>query len=176
MHSDRKSKELDKDKFSNNYPQIANRLEGHIQTYNTLFLVDTKYTQEIVEVINEYLTTPYELKRDKKPQDLSNKEKLLKVNIFPDFNGDIIHLITDSEELISNLFKNHHQPPNPEISFPEVDAGGLGSLQGSIDFWLNWLWMPFYLSLPADEKKKLQLPPDWIEYLEDICSGSSPSN
>ncbi|KJG55395.1 hypothetical protein UA38_19875 [Photobacterium kishitanii] len=63
MHSDRKSKELDKDKFSNNYPQIANRLEGHIQTYNTLFLVDTKYTQEIAEVINEYLTTPYELKK-----------------------------------------------------------------------------------------------------------------
>lgn len=168
---ERVSKELDKEKFINNYPEIDHCLYDQIQAYNALFLVDTSYTQEIVELINRHSTMSYELKRDKKYQDLSNEKTFVKVNIFSDFNGDIIHLITDNENLISDLLIHHHQPPSPEISFPEVYPLGLGSLQGNIDFWLNSLWMPFYLSLSEDERNKLQLPPDWFEYLEEIRSG-----
>jgi hypothetical protein len=40
----------------------------------------------------------------------------------------------------------------------------LGSLQGNIDFWCNYFWQPYWLSLSVAER--LQYPENWQEFSE----------
>ncbi|MEO4049125.1 hypothetical protein AAFN46_18825 [Pseudomonas sp. CAU 1711] len=72
-------------------------------------------------------------------------------------------------------FNPHDQiPPNPWEVFPEVDAGGLGSLQGNLEHWWQQCWWPYWLSLGPQQRAEwladTRHPEDWREYVRLQCA------
>lgn len=71
---------------------------------------------------------------------------------------------------------NHNDPipPNPWEVFPEVDAAGLGSLQGNLEHWWQHCWWPYWLSLSpqqrADWLADTRHPEDWREFVRLQCT------
>lgn len=85
-----------------------------------------------------------------------------------EFGGHVIELATDSVAVLQALDAMRLRPPAPWLAFPDIDAGGTGSLQGSLDYWWNWLWMPYWNSATPDERERwLALASDdWREFIE----------
>ncbi len=46
-----------------------------------------------------------------------------------------------------------------------IDPEGLGSLQGDIDYWWTYLWLPFWLSLSQERWSALDLDTEWCEFI-----------
>lgn len=67
----------------------------------------------------------------------------------PEFGGAVIVLVTNSVALLKRLDALELAPPPPWVVFPEVDPSTLGSLQGSMEYWWDWFFLPFWRS--ADE-------------------------
>lgn len=85
-----------------------------------------------------------------------------------EFGGHVIELATDSTAVLQALDAMRLHPPAPWLAFPDLDAGGTGSLQGSLDYWWNWLWMPYWTDATQDEREHwLALASDdWREFIE----------
>lgn len=92
----------------------------------------------------------------------STNETSLILNQYIDFSGVCINLVTNDNALIMALVNFKSTPPNPWESFPDIDPDTLGSLQGNIDFWCNYFWRPYWLSLSDTER--LQYPENWREF------------
>ncbi|MCS6179486.1 hypothetical protein [Shewanella baltica] len=86
----------------------------------------------------------------------------LQLHQYADFSGICVSLITNDKALLEQLIAFKSTLPHPWESFPHVDPDTLGSLQGNIDFWCNYFWRPYWLSLSASER--LQYPVNWQEF------------
>lgn len=86
----------------------------------------------------------------------------------PEFGGYVIELMTNSVTLLQALDALHLSPPAPWIAFPYLDASAIGSLQGSLDYWWTWLWMPYWDSATSGERQALlaQASDEWREFFE----------
>lgn len=88
-------------------------------------------------------------------QDFSDSNgNIFKINLIDDFNGVVVHLISNDHGLIENIQNLYLAPPLPSVSFPKIDPEEFGSLQGNIDFWFSWLWLPYWKSLTKEQQKK----------------------
>ena len=91
--------------------------------------------------------------------------------------GTALLLISNSIELLQKL--PELAPPKPWEVFPEVDADGLGSLQGSLEHWWNNYWWPYWLNLTPQQRASLlddgRHPEGWREYirLQDELNGTN---
>lgn len=91
--------------------------------------------------------------------------------------GTALLLISNSIELLQNL--PELAPPKPWEVFPEVDADGLGSLQGSLEHWWNHYWWPYWLNLTPKQRASwlddARHPEGWREYirLQDELNGTN---
>jgi hypothetical protein len=87
-----------------------------------------------------------------------------------EFGGAVVELVTNSIPFLEMLDALHLQPPPPWVVFPDVDAASLGNLQGDMQYWWDWFWVPFWSA--ADEGERVRYlkkyPPGrgWLEYLE----------
>lgn len=88
----------------------------------------------------------------------------LQLQQYADFAGICVSLITNDKALLEQLIAFKSTLPHPWESFPNVDPDTLGSLQGNIDFWCNYFWQPYWLSLSVAER--LQYPENWQEFSE----------
>ncbi|MGI2136148.1 hypothetical protein [Shewanella baltica] len=86
----------------------------------------------------------------------------LQLNQYADFAGICVNLISNDKALLEQLIAFKSTLPHPWESFPDVDPDTLGSLQGNIDFWCNYFWRPYWLSLSVTER--LQYPVNWQEF------------
>jgi len=86
----------------------------------------------------------------------------LQLNQYADFAGICVSLITNDKALLEQLIAFKSTLPHPWESFPDVDPDSLGSLQGNIDFWCNYFWQPYWLSLSTAER--LQYPVNWQQF------------
>ncbi|MES2160804.1 MAG: hypothetical protein V4476_06585 [Pseudomonadota bacterium] len=86
----------------------------------------------------------------------------------PEFGGSVIELATNSIALLRALDAMRLRPPAPWLAFPEIDAAAYGSLQGSLEYWWTWLWMPYWHNATPDEREQLlaQASDDWREFFE----------
>lgn len=90
--------------------------------------------------------------------------------------GLTLLLVSNSTRLLQVL--PNLAPPPPWRIFPEVDASGLGSLQGSLEYWWSHYWWPYWQSLSQEQRKEwLQdpaHPENWREYLQlqDALTGN----
>jgi hypothetical protein len=61
-------------------------------------------------------------------------------------------------------------PLAPWETFPDVDASGLGSLQGNLEHWWQYCWWPYWQSLTGEQRNEwLQDPANpevWREYVQ----------
>lgn len=92
----------------------------------------------------------------------STNETRIFLSQYADFAGICIDLVTNNNALLAALVNFKSAPPNPWESFADVDPDTLGSLQGNIDFWCNYFWRPYWLSLSDTER--LQYPENWREF------------
>lgn len=92
----------------------------------------------------------------------STNETRIFLSQHADFAGICIDLVTNNNALLAALVNFKSAPPNPWESFADVDPDTLGSLQGNIDFWCNYFWRPYWLSLSDTER--LQYPENWREF------------
>ncbi|MUK94400.1 hypothetical protein GNP80_18410 [Aliivibrio fischeri] len=153
--------------FADTYPQVTLSKEMNERAYNLFFLIDTSITEKLIQLVQGYTETKITLNNTKEPQDFSSEQVILKLNVFLDFNGHVVHLITDQTDLISSIINSNFHPPKPELSFPEISPLEYGSLQGNLDFWFNWLWLPYWRHLSKEEQKELAISADWIEFIEE---------
>lgn len=83
-------------------------------------------------------------------------------------DGITLLLVSNSVQLLQAM--PDLAPPPPWQVFPEIDADGLGSLQGSLEHWWQSFWWPYWQSLSQAQRKQwLQEPshPEgWREYLQ----------
>lgn len=91
-------------------------------------------------------------------------------SIRPEFRGAVAVIVTNSLPLIAAIDDLELKPPPPWIVFPDTDPSALGSLHGDIEYWWDWLLLPFWSA--ADEATRSRYlatyPPneDWLEFLE----------
>lgn len=83
-------------------------------------------------------------------------------------NGTSLLLVSNSIELLQSL--PDLVPPLPWDVFPEVDADGLGALQGSLEYWWNHYWWPYWNSLSPQQRtdwlNNTSHPESWREYIQ----------
>lgn len=79
----------------------------------------------------------------------TGKSEAVSIQKEPLGNGTTLLLISNSIELLQNL--PDLAPPLPWDVFPEVDADGLGALQGSLERWWNHYWWPYWMSLTPQQ-------------------------
>lgn len=82
------------------------------------------------------------------------------------FSGLLITIETNDKDLIMRINAAQLQPPMPSTSFPELDPGNYGSLQGDLDFWFYHLWLPFWNSLTPEKQAKLPIDKAWRSFIE----------
>jgi hypothetical protein len=85
------------------------------------------------------------------------------------FNGAVVVVVTNSTVLIEKIDNLHLEPPPPWFAFPNVDPSTLGDLQGSMEYWWDWLFAPFWNALDDTDRAHYlsRFPPDedWAEFL-----------
>ncbi|ARC95052.1 hypothetical protein B6A42_26945 (plasmid) [Vibrio coralliilyticus] len=158
---------LSLEKYEDTYPKVSLSEEMNGCAYNLFFLIGPESVDAITRSIQAYSDDEFTLNGTQEPQDQSNKDLILKVNIFPDFGGYIVHIITNEDQLISGILQSNYAPPLPKISFPDLNPMEYGALQGNVDFWFQWLWLPYWLHISASERESLGLSVDWIEFIEE---------
>jgi hypothetical protein len=86
-----------------------------------------------------------------------------------EFGGAVIVMVTNSTELITRIDALDLQPPPPWLVFPHADPLTLGSLQGSMEYWWDWLFSPFWNTLDAEDReiylKRYSANQDWGDFL-----------
>lgn len=101
-----------------------------------------------------------------------------KVMLFqhPSFAGTIVSFASDDLDVLEALQQTRIEPPLPADSFPWIDPEGLGSLQGDIEYWWTYLWLPFWLSLSQERQSALGLEPEWREFIVMHQPHDTPSS
>jgi hypothetical protein len=75
----------------------------------------------------------------------SNDGSALQLSVRQEFNGLIIELITNSKTLLEGLDALFKAPPPPWFAFPKMEpTEATMNKQGSLEFWWNWCWNPFW--------------------------------
>jgi hypothetical protein len=87
----------------------------------------------------------------------------------PEFSGAVAVIVTNSTALLDDINALALEPPPPWIAFPKLDPSTAGSLQGSIEYWWNWLFQPFW-SVADHDARALHLArnpadQDWQDFV-----------
>lgn len=87
-----------------------------------------------------------------------------------EFHGAVVVTVTNSAAFIEKIDALNIEPPPPWIAFPDVDPSTLGALQGSMEYWWDWLFSPFWSALDEGQRASClsRFPPpseDWLEFL-----------
>lgn len=83
----------------------------------------------------------------------------------PSFAGTTVSFACNDLDVLETLQQTRLDPPLPADSFPWIDPEGLGSLQGDMEYWWTYLWLPFWLSLSQERQSALVLEPEWREFI-----------
>jgi len=99
-----------------------------------------------------------------------NERTAAHFSLRPEFRGAVVVIVTNALPLIAAIDALKLQPPPPWIVFPDADPSALGSLQGDIEYWWDWLFLPFWSAADeATRSRYLTTYPtneDWLEFLD----------
>lgn len=97
-------------------------------------------------------------------------ETAVHFSIKAEFGGAVVVILTNSMALLARIDALDSEPPPPWKVFPDADPSTLGSLQGSMEYWWDWLFLPFWnaADTPARSRYLQKHPADeeWREFLE----------
>lgn len=87
-----------------------------------------------------------------------------------EFDGRVVILITNSAALVQAVRDLHITTPAPWMVFPDFNPEGLGNMQGSLHWWWENYFQPFWESLDASAKQAFlqqrNAPQAWLDYFE----------
>lgn len=146
------------------YPPIVSLAKDHIFGYRMHCLLTYQGKEALDTLLRGagFMALPAVTEHFSGVIEHSTNETRIFLNQYIDFAGVCINLVTNNNTLLAALVNFKSAPPTPWESFADVDPDTLGSLQGNIDFWCNYFWRPYWLSLSAAER--LQYPVKWQEF------------
>lgn len=149
------------------YPSVTLLIEDNVYAYRMLFCVDNESAEIILQLINDHFKSNITIEGANDIV-ISSGNQAISFNMYNDFEGKVVRLITNSDAFFSKIWELKIMPPPPWISFPEIDPDGLGSMQGNLSFWWDWMWLPFWDSLDSAQKEDYLIanaaPLGWVEY------------
>jgi len=137
-----------------------------LYAYRSVFLIPE---QDAIRVKNA-LSNEFDVSGDATyfQFDATNEKGLtVHVGIRREFNGAVVELLTNSVTLLAALDGLKLHSLAPPLVFPDIDPTGLGSLQGNIEFWWFFYFLPFWTSLNEDDRASLlnNYGPAWSEFI-----------
>lgn len=140
--------------------------EPSIEAYLIRFLVSDESLTMLFQVLAQI---DYLVSSDLNTQVLNRSgepvDKKVMLFLHSSFAGTVVSLASDDLDVLKALQQTRLDPPLPADSFPWIDPEGLGSLQGDMEYWWTYLWLPFWLSLSQEEQSMLDLEPEWREFI-----------
>ncbi|MGX5835173.1 hypothetical protein ACWIJ6_13700 [Aeromonas piscicola] len=139
-----------------------------IEAYVVRFLVSEKSLTQLFQicqhagyVVNPKLSTQVMMKN---AQHLPAQKMML--FLYPAFGGVIVSFACNDLDVLAAVQRSALEPPLPAESFPWFEPENVGSLQGDVEYWWDYLWLPFWVSLSLQERTYLALNPEWREFME----------
>ncbi|VEF24289.1 Uncharacterised protein [Shewanella baltica] len=146
------------------YPQVTPIVQADIYAYQVHGLLTLEGKQTLDRLISNagFAVLPEHAASFNGLITHPSQATSLQLHQYADFAGICVSLMSNDKALLEQLIAFKSTLPHPWESFPDVDPETLGSLQGNIDFWCNYFWRPYWLSLSVTER--LQYPVNWQEF------------
>jgi hypothetical protein len=78
-------------------------------------------------------------------------------------------MVTNAVALLKRIDALDLAPSPPWNVFPDADPSTLGSLQGSMEHWFNWLFLPYWRSADVATRSHYATrhgaSKEWLEFL-----------
>ncbi|MES4613101.1 hypothetical protein V2154_11005 [Ewingella sp. CoE-038-23] len=149
------------------HPLVTPLIKDNIYAYLTFFLTDDHTTQRILNIINKHYSSNYSLNTSENVI-VSCESDTIAFNIYKKFEGRVVRIITNSEDILKVIWSISPTPITPWVSFPEMDPESLGQMQGDFEFYWEWMWLPFWESIDFTERKEFlkseQAPSNWVDF------------
>ncbi|MFN3771478.1 MAG: hypothetical protein ACK4TD_24180 [Ectopseudomonas guguanensis] len=148
------------------YPRVASLAANGLGAY----LLNAHVTAEVVSRMEQRIAELGFLARAQNGRFQTYRRGSEAVSLQTESLGEgiLILLVSNCTDLLQAL--PDLSPPAPWQVFPNIDASGLGSLQGSLDYWWQYYWWPYWQSLTQEQRNEwLQDPahPEaWREYVQ----------
>jgi len=99
-----------------------------------------------------------------------NGEIAVHFSIREEFGGAVVVMLTNSASLLARIDALRLEPPPPWSVFADSDPSTLSSLQGAMEYWWDWLFLPFWAALDDPSRsrylEKHAVNEDWLEFLK----------
>ncbi|SDJ48409.1 hypothetical protein [Pseudomonas indica] len=142
--------------------------KGLFAYHATMMISDNEFEQ-----FRELVEAHFDLKTISPEQEVSLRNSdgtALKLSIRQEFNGWVIEMITNSKALLDGLDASFKMPPPPWTAFPKMEPiEAVMSKQGSLEYWWNWFWSPFWDHADSETRKSYlrdhKASEEWAECL-----------
>jgi hypothetical protein len=137
-------------------------LNEGLYVYRLMFLVSESDISRIKYAITKDF--PLEAEGIYFTAELSNSQNLnVHVGVNRQFNGALVEMLTNSANLLNALDDLALQTLPPWVTFPDFDPDGFYCLQGNIEGWWHFYFLPFWESLDRNERLLYleNAPYDW---------------
>lgn len=155
---------------SNAYPSAHDLSQEGIHAYCINALLRTGDDQKVLAALAAHGFTGLQFEADGWQVRHNEQGDTLTCLSCAEFAGLNLTLITNCIELLRALQASSLQPPTPSESFPDCDPGTFGSLQGSMDYWWSYCWLPFWNNLIEQEQTNYltrhSVSEGWQEFIE----------
>jgi len=156
------------------YPRVVSLVANGLGAY----LVSAHVTAEVVSRLEQRIAELGFLERVQSGafQTYRRGQEAVSLQTESIGEGTTLLLVSNSADLLQAL--PDLSPPAPWQVFPNIDASGLGSLQGSLDYWWQHYWWPYWQSLTQEQRSDWlhnpAHPEAWREYvqLQDAFAGN----
>jgi len=153
-------------KFSVYPPKVFLKEKG-VFAYRLEFATFESYAIRVVQALSsEFILTDPKTFQEGQSR---HGDKSVHFSTRSEFNGAVVVVVTNSIVLIEKIDNLHLEPPPPWFAFPNVDPSTLGDLQGSMEYWWDWLFAPFWNALNGTGRAHYlsRFPPDdgWADFL-----------
>lgn len=150
------------------YPKKNRPSDGGVFAYRLEFMAPLRDAALVIDALASEFDLPSgntfqegEVRRGKKAAHFSIRQE---------FGGAVVIILTNSMSLLARIDALSLEPPPPWTVFPNVDPCTLGSLQRSMEYWWDWLFLPFWSALDGSARSRYLKghPTDenWLEFLE----------
>lgn len=151
------------------YPKKTRPSDPGVFAYRLEFMVANADAALVVDALGSQFDLPS--KGPFQEGQARHGETAVHFSIRPEFGGAVVVIMTNSSTLLAKIDALDLEPPPPWTAFPDVDPSTLGSLQGSMEYWWDWLFLPFWSAADAPARsrylKKHPANEDWQEFLKN---------
>jgi hypothetical protein len=151
------------------YPKKDFLFEQDVYAYRLQFATSLNESKAVIALIASSFNIP-NLENFQEGTARNKIGESIHYAVRKEFNGAVVELVTNSLHFLNSLDALDLKPMPPWIAFPDVEPMSIGSLQGDIDYWWAWYWLPFWRQSNATERMyylmKNKSSDDWREFIE----------